>query len=144
MCFLENRSNTSPICNTDILSAFSLFPFDVGDIPLFLIPHLLSLPSFCLPFRHYVIYLLHNFIYSSVFAILLCPHEHHQYLSYPSGFWVFLVDLKKNNFLFVCFNLLSGSGLRSLGLAIVQRACTGTNGIPGKTWWDEELLYIKK
>jgi len=40
------------------------------------------------------------------------------------------------------FNLLAGSGLRSLGMPIVRRACIGINGIPGKMSWDEKLLYI--
>lgn len=125
------------------------FPFDKVHTPLFLVPHLLSLPSFHLPFWHYVIYIFHTFIYSSVFAIHFCSHEHHQYLCYPPdfrvlGFGFFCRFLKIFYYYYFCFDMVAGSGLRSLGMAIVQRTCTGTNDNNGKMWWDEKLLYIKK
>lgn len=135
------------------------FPFDKVDIPLSLVP-CLSLPSFGIPFGHYVIQLLHNFIYSSVFNVFLCHLECHQYLCFPpdfsvglfwcwfgGGFFGFFSQIKRKNlpclfsYYYFCFNLLAESGLKSLGMAIVQRACTGTNHIPRITWWDEKLLF---
>lgn len=99
------------------------FTLDKVDIPLFLVHHLLSLPSFCLPFQHYVIFLLHNFIYSSVFSTLLWSHEHHQYLCYPSyfrvlGFGFFSGRFKKKIifYYYFCFNLFAWHGNSSESL----------------------------